>query len=31
MKAFNSAAQSDLKNYKTAFESYYADNFTYPE
>jgi len=30
MKAYNSAAQSDLKNTKTALESYYADNQVYP-
>jgi len=29
-KAYNSAAQSDLKNAKTALESYYADNQYYP-
>jgi len=29
-KAYNSAAQSDLKNSKTALESYYADNQKYP-
>jgi len=29
-KAYNSAAQSDLKNMKTAMESYYADNQIYP-
>ena len=29
-KAYNSAAQSDLKNFKTAMEAYYADNQGYP-
>ena len=29
-KAYNSAAQSDLKNWKTQMESYMADNQTYP-
>ncbi|GLI36613.1 prepilin-type N-terminal cleavage/methylation domain-containing protein [Geobacter hydrogenophilus] len=29
-KAYNSAAQSDLKNSKTALESSYADNQKYP-
>lgn len=29
-KAYNSAALSDLKNSKTALESYYADNQKYP-
>ena len=29
-KAFNSAAQSDLKNAKTAVEAYYSENFYYP-
>lgn len=29
-KAYNSAAQSDLKNAKTALESYFADNQKYP-
>ncbi|MBT0653010.1 type IV pilin protein [Geomobilimonas luticola] len=29
-KAYNSAAQSDLKNAKTQLESYYADNQKYP-
>ncbi len=29
-KAYNSAAQSDVKNSKTALESYYADNQKYP-
>ena len=30
-KAFNSAAQSDLKNAKTALESSYADIYSYPQ
>jgi type IV pilus assembly protein PilA len=30
MKAYNSAAQSDLKNTKTSLESFYADNQIYP-
>ena len=29
-KAFNSAAQSDLKNFKTAMEASLADNQAYP-
>ena len=29
-KAYNSAAQSDLKNFKTNLEAYYADNTFYP-
>jgi len=29
-KAFNSAAQSDLRNTKTNLESFYADNYNYP-
>lgn len=29
-KAYNSAAQSDLKNTKTALEAFYADNQKYP-
>jgi prepilin-type N-terminal cleavage/methylation domain-containing protein len=29
-KAFNSAAQSDLKNAKTGVEAFYSDNFYYP-
>ncbi len=29
-KAYNSAAQSDLKNTKTGMEAYYADNQQYP-
>ena len=30
-KANNSAAQSDMKNLKTAFEAYYADKSAYPD
>ena len=29
-KAFNSAAQSDLKTIKTTVEGYYTDNYFYP-
>ncbi|HEY5974970.1 MAG TPA: prepilin-type N-terminal cleavage/methylation domain-containing protein [Geobacteraceae bacterium] len=29
-KAYNSAAQSDLKNTKTSLESFFADNQKYP-
>ena len=29
-KAYNSAAQSDLKNFKTSLEAFYADNQMYP-
>lgn len=29
-KAYNSAAQSDLKNSKTGLEAFYADNQKYP-
>jgi type IV pilus assembly protein PilA len=29
-KAYNSAALSDVRNFKTAMESYYADNQKYP-
>ncbi len=29
-KAYNSAAESDLKNGKTTLESFYADNQKYP-
>ena len=29
-KAYNSAAQADVKNSKTAFESAFADNQNYP-
>ncbi len=28
--AYNSAAASDLKNFKAAMEAYYADHGTYP-
>ncbi|MGB9730940.1 prepilin-type N-terminal cleavage/methylation domain-containing protein [Calditerrivibrio nitroreducens] len=28
--AYNSAANSDIRNAKTALESYFADNQTYP-
>ena len=28
--AFNSAAQSDMRNVKTALEAFYADNQEYP-
>jgi type IV pilus assembly protein PilA len=30
IKSYNTAAQSDLKNVKTALEAYYADNSRYP-
>ena len=30
MRGYNSAATSDLKNFKTSMEAYYADNQTYP-
>jgi type IV pilus assembly protein PilA len=30
-KSYNSAAQSDLKNIKTALEAYFADNQKYPD
>ena len=30
VKAYNSAAQSDIKNSKTGLEAYYADNQFYP-
>ena len=30
-KAYNAAAQSDLKTMKTELEGYYTDNFQYPE
>ncbi len=30
IKAFNSAATTDLKNFKTALEAYFYDNTTYP-
>ena len=29
-RAFNAAAQSDLKHLKTGMEAYYADNKSYP-
>lgn len=29
-RAYNSASQSDLRNFKTAMESVYADNQKYP-
>lgn len=29
-RAYNSAAQSDLRNFKTAMEAYYVDNQAYP-
>ena len=29
-RAFNSASLSDLKNFKTAMEAYFADNQNYP-
>lgn len=29
-KAFNTAAQSDLRNIRTSLEAYYADNQGYP-
>ena len=29
-KAFNAAAESDLRNFKTAMEATYADNQAYP-
>lgn len=29
-KAYNSAAQSDLKNMKTSLEAFFADNQKYP-
>ena len=29
-KAYNSAAQSDLKNFKSAMEAYFADASQYP-
>ena len=31
MKAFNSAAQSDLRNFKTAMEAAFADDQQYPQ
>jgi len=30
VKAFNSAATSDLKNTKTNLEAYYSDTYNYP-
>ena len=30
IKAFNSAATADLRNFKTALEASYTDNQTYP-
>jgi type IV pilus assembly protein PilA len=30
IRGYNAAAQSDLKNMKTALESYYGDNNQYP-
>lgn len=30
-KAYNSAAQSDLKNLKTGMEAFFADNQQYPD
>jgi type IV pilus assembly protein PilA len=30
IRGYNAAAQSDLKNFKTAMESYYADANQYP-
>lgn len=30
LKAFNSAAASDVRNFKTALEASYTDNQTYP-
>ena len=29
-RAFNTAAQSDLRNLRTAMEAYFADNQSYP-
>ena len=29
-KAYNSAALSDIRNFKTALESYFAENQSYP-
>jgi type IV pilus assembly protein PilA len=29
-KAYNAAAQSDLKNFKTAMEAFFSDNQQYP-
>lgn len=30
-KSYNSTAQSDLRNIKTALEAYFADNQAYPD
>ena len=30
MRGYNAAANSDLKNFKTALEAYFADNNQYP-
>jgi type IV pilus assembly protein PilA len=30
IRGYNAAAQSDIKNFKTAMESYYADSNSYP-
>jgi type IV pilus assembly protein PilA len=30
MRGFNAAAQSDVKNFKSAMEAYFADSQTYP-
>ena len=30
MRGYNSAAQSDLRNFKTGLEGYFADNQRYP-
>jgi len=30
MRGYNAAAQSDLKNFKSAMEAYFADNSSYP-
>ena len=30
MRGFNAAAQSDVKNFKSAMEAYFADTQTYP-
>ncbi|UOD34288.1 prepilin-type N-terminal cleavage/methylation domain-containing protein [Deferribacteraceae bacterium V6Fe1] len=29
-RAYNSSAQSDLRNFKTSMEAYFADNQNYP-
>ncbi|CAG1015753.1 Type II secretion system protein G [Anaerolineales bacterium] len=31
VKAYNSSASSDLRNIKTALESFFADNQSYPQ